>query len=95
MTGVTGDLVYTFGYLGNLVAPWFRGGAGLRVETYEPGSLAGRSSTLSEVGFGGGAGLDFDLVSWSISVGSHLLTGGSAGVWSVTGGISVPLGGRR
>jgi hypothetical protein len=95
VSSVTGDIGYTFGLIANLAAPYVRGGLGLRVETYEPGTLAGTRSTHSEIGFGGGAGLNFDLVSWSAFVGTHVLTGSDAGVWAVFAGVGVPLGGSR
>ena len=93
VTSITGDLGYTFGLIGNLVAPYLRAGAGLRVDAYEPGDLAGARSTRSDFGFMGSAGLDFDLVSWSIRIGSNYLGGRGSGVWGVVGGIAVPLGG--
>ncbi len=92
VTSITGDLGYTFGLIGNLVAPYVRAGAGLRVDAYEPGNLAGARSTRSDFGFMGSAGLDFDLVGWSIRVGSNYLGGRGSGVWGVFGGLAVPLG---
>ena len=77
--------------VGGGVAPYLRVGAGIRVDRFDPGELAGPGT--SESGFGGnlGGGVAIPLGRGRALVGAHLITGRNAGVWGVHAGFAVPL----
>jgi len=93
VTTVTADVGWSFlNLMGGGVTPYVRGGAGIRVDRYEPGTLGGPGT--SETGFGGslGAGVSVPLGPGTGLLGAHLITGRNAGIWGLHAGIGVPLG---
>ena len=92
VTTVTADVGWSFlNLVGSGVTPCLRLGAGIRVDRFEPGELAGPGTSDSGLGGNLAGGVAIPLGRGTALVGTHLITGRNAGVWGVHAGFGVPL----
>ncbi|TVR52534.1 MAG: hypothetical protein EA421_13745 [Gemmatimonadales bacterium] len=92
VTTVTADVGWSFlNLMGGGVTPYLRAGAGIRVDRYEPGALAGPGTSESGLGGSLGGGVAIPLGRSRALLGAHLITGRNAGVWGVHAGFGIPL----
>ena len=87
-----------FGEVGYIIAerssfpikPFLRGGVGVEVHKYDPGSTAFREESETGMSFSGGGGLQFLVASTAIFAGAQFVTNGDAGYIALHGGIAFP-----
>jgi len=91
VTSVSGELSYHFGRPARIVQPYVRGGVALNVHQYDPGDLAGATTTDARAGVAGGAGLNIMFGPADLVIGAHFTSGTDAGFVGFHGGFALPL----
>jgi hypothetical protein len=89
LTTISAELSYLIGT--GRMRPYLRGGAGLQVNRYDPGTLNAFSSNDVGVAFTAGAGLNFQTQAMSFLVGSRFTTGRGGGFVGLNAGVAFPL----
>jgi hypothetical protein len=72
------------------VKPYLRGGVGVEVHKYDPGSTAYREESETGMSFSGGGGLQVAVASLAIFAGAQFVTNGDAGYLAIHGGLAFP-----
>ena len=71
------------------VKPFFRGGLGLEVHKYDPGSTGFREESETGMSFSGGGGLQIQVSSVAVFGGAQYVTNGDAGYLGIHGGVAL------
>lgn len=89
--GLFGEVGYVIAQQSSFpIKPFLRGGVGVEVHRYDPGSTAFREQSDTRVAFGGGGGLEFLVGSTAIFAGAQYVTNGDAGYLAIHGGLALP-----
>jgi hypothetical protein len=72
------------------VKPFLRGGIGVEVHKYDPGSTTFREQSETGMSFGGGGGLQILVGSTAVFAGAQYVTNGDAGYLALHGGLAFP-----
>jgi hypothetical protein len=93
LTTISGELSYAFG--SGHVRPYIRGGAGVQIHKYDPGSINTNSVTSSQAAFTAGAGVGFQTSSAQLTVGARFSTASDGGFLGIHAGVAIPLRASR
>jgi hypothetical protein len=89
--GLFADVGYVVGERSSFpVKPYLRGGLGLEVHKYDPGSTAFREESETGMSFSGGGGLGMRVSSVMVFGGAQYVTNGDAGYLAIHGGVAFP-----
>jgi hypothetical protein len=91
VTAIAGELSYVVGAAGQLVRPYLRGGGGLHVHRYDPGSIDTNPITDTRAGFTAGAGLNLMVSLVDAMLGARFSSGTDAGFVGFHAGLAFPL----
>ena len=86
-----------FGEVGYIIAekssfpvkPFLRGGVGVEVHKYDPGSTSFREQSETGMSVSGGGGIQFAIASTTIFAGAQYITNGDAGYLALHGGLAL------
>jgi hypothetical protein len=92
VTSVTAEISYLIGAATSSLRPYVRGGAGVQVHRYDPGTIDTRSETNARLGFSAGAGVSFSLGTANAVVGGRLAMAEDGGFVGGHAGVSIPVG---
>jgi hypothetical protein len=88
---VFGELGYVIAAKSSsIVKPYVRGGAGVQIRKYDPGSTGYRKQSDGGIAFSAGGGLQFLVSSTALFVGAHFVSDADAGVLGFHGGLAWP-----
>jgi hypothetical protein len=73
-----------------MVQPYIRGGAGVQLRKYDPGTTGYRKQSDGGLAFSAGGGLQFHFSPATVFVGAHLVSDADAGVLGFHGGVAFP-----
>lgn len=91
VTSLLGELEYVIGAASpGMVLPYVRGGAGIHVHRYDPGSIAANATTLSRPGVSLGVGVKAPLGAVTAFLGGRFVTDLDRGFIGFHGGLSLP-----
>lgn len=89
--GVFGEVGYVIAQRSSFpVKPFLRGGVGVQVHKYDPGSTAFRETSETGMAVSGGGGLQFLVASTAIFAGAQYVSNGDAGFLAIHGGLAFP-----
>jgi hypothetical protein len=89
--GVFGEVGYVIAERSSFpIKPFLRGGVGVQVHKYDPGSTAFRETSETGMAFSGGGGLQFLVASMAIFAGAQYVSNGDAGFLAIHGGLAFP-----
>ena len=89
--GLFGEVGYVIAQRSSFpIKPFLRGGVGVEVHKYDPGSTAFREESETGMSFTGGGGLQLQVASTAIFAGAQYVSNGDAGYLALHGGIAFP-----
>ena len=89
--GLFGEVGYVIAERSSFpIKPFLRGGVGVEVHKYDPGSTAFRESSKTGMSFSGGGGLQFLVGPTAIFAGAQYVSNGDAGYLALHGGLAFP-----
>jgi hypothetical protein len=89
--GLFGEVGYVIAERSSFpVKPFVRGGVGVEIHKYDPGSTSYRESSETGMSFSGGGGLQFLVASTAIFAGAQYVSNGDAGYLAIHGGLAFP-----
>ena len=89
--GLFGEVGYVIAERSSFpVKPFLRGGLGVEIHKYDPGSTSFRESSETGMSFSGGGGLQFLVSSVAVFAGAQYVSNGDAGYLAIHGGLALP-----
>ena len=90
VSAALGEIVYRFENYVPSATPYLRGGGGIVMQRYDPGSIATRVTTEARPGISAGAGLDINAGSLAVRIAADFVSSRHGGYVGVQGGIAFP-----